>query len=83
MINKKGNLYMAATFAFLFFLVGMLMLPFIENSSTSLRTNLNCASNTISDGTKLVCLMGDTVVPYFIVGVLMLAGGFIGNNLGK
>lgn len=80
-MNKKGNLYMAVTFAFMFLLLGMMLIPFLQTSVTSLRTNANCTSPTISDGTKLVCLMGDTGVPYYIIGVLMLAGGFIGSRL--
>lgn len=72
---------MVVTFALMFFLLGMMIIPFIANSVTGLRTNANCTSNTISDGTKLVCLMGDTAVPYYIIGVLMLVGGFIGSRL--
>lgn len=81
-MNKKGSLYMGAVFAFFFFLIGMLMLPFIKDMVTDARTDISCSSSSISDGNKLTCLFSDILVPYFILAILTLAGGFIGNELG-
>ena len=40
--------------------------------------NLNCDSpGTISDGTKLTCLMFDLIIPYFFLLVLSVSGGAI------
>lgn len=81
MNNKKGDIMLAFSFAFFFFLIGMLMLPFIEDTITSARENLDCTNSSISDGNKISCLYTDVAVPYFIVGILVLVGGFIGNEL--
>ncbi len=80
-MNKKGSMYIAIIFALFFFMVGMLMLPFIKDGVTEARTNINCQSSSITDGAKLVCLGLDIGVPYFIIGILTLIGGFIGNEL--
>lgn len=80
-MNKKGTLYMGIVFAFFFFLFGMLMLSFIKDGVTSARIDADCTNSSISDGNKLVCLGLDSSVPYFIVGILTLVGGFIGREL--
>jgi len=80
-MNKKGNLYLGVVFALFFFMFGMLMLPILKDGVTSARTNVGCSTSTISDGSKLVCLGLDSGVPYFILGIITLAGGFIGNEI--
>ena len=79
-MNKKGSLYLGFVFAFFFFMFGMLMLPFIKGAVTDARVDLNC-SGSISSGNMLLCLGADALVPYFIIGILTLSGGFIGNEL--
>lgn len=79
--NKKGGLFMGFIFAFFFFLLGMWMLPFLEDSVTDARVNLQCANPLVSDGTKLTCLFVDAGVPYFIIVILIFIGGLIGNEL--
>lgn len=81
-MNKKGSLFLGLTFAFFFFMFGMLMVPLMEDAVTSARTNINCSnSSALTSGTKLVCLGLDTGVPYYIIAILTLIGGFIGNEL--
>ena len=81
-MNKRGGLFLGFTFAFFFFMFGMLMIPLIEDAITSARTSINCSnSTTITSGNKLVCLGLDAGVPYYIVAILSLIGGFIGNEL--
>ena len=80
-MNKKGTLYLGFVFAFFFFLFGMLMLPLIKDSVTAGRTDLDCTNPSISDGNKVMCLFTDIGVPYFIVAILTLVGGFIGDKL--
>ncbi len=80
-MNKKASIYTGMIFALFFFMFGILMLPLMKDVVTTARTNLNCSSSSISDGNKLICLGGDALVPYFIIGILTLAGGFIGNEL--
>lgn len=78
--GKKGSLYLGFLFAFFFFIFGMLMIPFMKDSATDARTNIQCTNSSISDGTKVTCLITDSSVPYFIIVILTLVGGFIGKE---
>ena len=80
-MNKKGGIYLSVVFAIFFFMAGVLMIPLIKDGVTDTRTSIQCTNSSISDGAKLTCLIIDTEVPYFIVIILALAGGFIGNEL--
>lgn len=79
--NKKGTLFIGFLFAFFFFMLGVWLIPSMQDSVTSTRTSIGCTNSSISDGAKLTCLMADSGVPYFIVIILTLVGGFIGNEL--
>jgi len=79
--GKKGSLFLGFLFAIMFFMIGIMMLPFIKDSVTDARTNLNCTNSSISDGNKFSCLIVDIGVPYFIIALLTFVGGFIGNEL--
>lgn len=79
-MNKKGqSMGIAIVVAIMFFMVGMMVLNFLMPEVTRARgiSNLNCSDNTISDGTKLTCLMVDVIVPYFILLVLSVSVGRI------
>jgi len=66
-MNKKGSIYLGISLGLFLFITGVLILPFIADDVTTFRTALNCSSSgTISDGTKITCLFGGGVVPYFI-----------------
>lgn len=80
-MNKKGNFFLAFVIAGMIFMTGMLCLPFIKDGVTDFRTNIQCSNASISDGTKLLCLGGDSVVPYFLITILSLAGGLVANEL--
>lgn len=55
-------------------IIGLVFINFIMPEVSTFRLNLNCASaDTISSGTKILCLFGDIVVPYVILSVLALA----------
>lgn len=84
-INKKaqstglpglGIAFMVAIFVFL---IGMTSINFIKDEVTRARgvDQLNCYSDTISDGTKVTCLLADIVVPYLIIIIFAAAGGLI------
>lgn len=81
MRNKKGGLYMGITTAIIVFMIGMLVIPFVKDSVTDFRTNIQCSNTSISDGAKMTCLFGDTVVPYFIILILSLVIGVIVGGL--
>lgn len=78
MRSKKAQfgLGFAIIAAIMIFIVGMITVNFIKDEVTRTRGEVVC-SNPSSDGTKLLCLTIDVVVPYFIVTVLSLAGGLI------
>lgn len=77
-MNKKGqNLMLAIGLAIMIFASGMLMANFLKDEVTTFRAAADCSNLSISDGVKISCLVGDLVIPYFIWGVLSLAGGVL------
>jgi len=81
-INKKGTgMFIAFIFAILFFMMGMWMLPFFQDSATEARNNLACTNSSISDGNKVTCLFVGAGVPYYIIAILTFVGGLIGRAL--
>ena len=80
--NKKGNIFFSLIIAVIIFMVGMIAVNFIKTEVTSTYSQLNCAdTNNITDGTKLLCLLTDSTVPYFIVLVFSIALGVITEKL--
>jgi len=80
-MNKKGaGLGIAIIVSIMFFIIGMTMINFVTPEVTRTRASdaLNCANATaISDGNKLTCLAVDLAVPYFILLVFSIAGGYV------
>lgn len=78
-MNKKGNLGIAIVSAIVIFIIGLAVINLIMPEVTIFRINMDCSNPTgITDGTKLTCLAGDLVVPYFILLVLSISlGGII------
>lgn len=74
--NKKANMYFAIMIALVVFMTGMIIVNFLKTEVTSTRTSINCTSPA-TDGTKVLCLITDSIVPYFIVLVLSIALGVI------
>ena len=73
---------MAAMIALILFMVGMLVTNFFMPEVTQTRLDLNCANaGSITDGTKLMCLMVDSTVIYWIILVCSIAGGAIFERL--
>lgn len=84
-MNKKGQLGwgFAIVMMISLFLIGMLNINFIKDEVTRARNsaNLDCSNSDISDGTKVLCLVVDIVVPYFIILVFSFAGGILAKKL--
>jgi len=78
-LENKGQTFGIAIITAIFvFIIGMICLNFLMPEITNARTNLNCSSaDTISDGTKLLCLTIDLGVPYWILIVLSITIGGI------
>ena len=78
-MNKKGaTLGLAIITALGVFIIGFMFLNFLTPEVSNFRIDLNCAdASSISDGTKLLCLVGDAGIPVFILAVLSLGIGAI------
>lgn len=78
MNNRGQSLGLAILSAIFVLIVGFTAVNFLMPEITDFRTNLNCSSaSTISDGAKVLCLIADATIPYFIVIVLSMAIGGI------
>jgi len=85
MRNKKSQtLGISIIIAITIFIIGAMMINFLKPEVTRARdaTNLDCSNTAnfptgISDGTKMVCLVVDLVIPYFIILIFSVAGGLI------
>jgi len=81
-MNKKGQVMMGILFAVMIFICGMLIFNLMTDVVTDARTDLDCANgSSISDGTKLVCLITNGVIPYWIIAIVSFAGGAIMSKL--
>lgn len=79
-MNKKGNILAGVMVAIILFMVGMIVVNFVKPEVTQARADATCTSPA-TDGTKLLCLGIDFIVPYFIVLVFSIAGGILTDKL--
>ena len=78
MINKKGSLGLAILSTIGIFIVGFTLLNFLMPEVTQFRADMNCASaDEIHDGVKILCLVSDLTVPYWILLILSIGLGAI------
>jgi len=83
-MNRRGSIFLSVIFAGALLIFAMLMLNFLITQITEVRDadHLNCSSSTISDGTKVLCLVTDTTIPaYFLTAVLLVGGLLIGKKV--
>jgi len=65
-------------FAIFIFLAGMVFINFLIPDVSNARVNMDCSNVAgISDGSKMVCLIVDVVVPYWILIVCSVVGGVV------
>jgi type II secretory pathway component PulF len=79
-MNKKGNIYMSIMVSLIIFVVGMIVVNFIAPEVTTTYSDLSCAAPP-TDGTKILCLVVDSVLPYFFILVLSIIGGILTEKL--
>lgn len=78
MRNKKGQtMGLAVISALAVLIVGLMFVNFLMPEVTQFRVDMDCTNSSISDGSKLTCLVGDVAVPYVIIVILSLATGAI------
>ena len=76
--DKRGSLFFAFISGFMLFMAGLVFMNFIMPEVDGARVSMNCSNSTnISDGNKLTCLGIDGTIPYFILVIFSVAGGFI------
>jgi small-conductance mechanosensitive channel len=81
-MNRKAGLFLGAIVAIMVFMAGTLFVEFIKDDVTQTRTDLSCATpSSITDGTKVLCLVIGGAVPYYIIAFLSIAAGFIADKL--
>ena len=78
-MNKRGaTLGLAILSALGVFIIGFMMINFLIPEVSTFRIDMNCAhTDDISDGTKLLCLIGDAGIPLFILAIISLGVGAI------
>ena len=78
-MNKKGqSLGLGIMGAILIILVGFMSVNFLMTEVSEARTNLDCTNTAnIEDGNKLLCLVHDLVIPYWIWIIMAVAIGAI------
>ena len=78
-MNKRGQtLGVSIMTAIFVIIVGLMFVNFLMPEISNFREDMNCASaDTISDGTKLLCLVTDATIPYWIMLVLSTTIGLI------
>jgi len=79
MVNKKAQSTGLAIMGLIFFaIIGLTAVNFFFNEVDTARSELNCANaDQISDGAKLLCLVTDLTIPYWIWIILSVAIGFV------
>lgn len=77
-MNKRGSLGIAIITAFFIFIIGFATINLLMPEVTTFRTDMNCAdAANISDATKMLCLVGDISIPYWILLILSITIGGI------
>lgn len=77
-MNKKGNIFLGVIIGMFIFISGVLIVPFLADDISTLRTNLNCANpSQITGGVMVTCLLNSALIPYFIWFFTSIALGFI------
>lgn len=82
-MNNKGQTLGIAILTSIFLIVaGFTLLNFLIPEIDTARINLGCEfPATISDGTKLLCLMTEATIPYYIIIIFSLVIGSIASRL--
>ena len=78
MNNSGQTLGLAILSSIFIFIIGMMTINFLLDELTNARVDLNCSDGaSISDASKLLCLLIDTSVPYWILLIFSISMGAI------
>jgi len=74
MLNKKSNWVLIGIMSFIVVLIAIVQfIPVVKDQIVTTRSDLDCANESITTGTKMTCIAVDTTLFYF-VGVAIVAG---------
>lgn len=78
-MNKNGqSLGLAILSSIVVLIIGLMFVNFITPEISTFRVDMNCTMpNAISDGSKLMCLVADITVIYWIILVFSVVIGGI------
>jgi len=77
-MNKRGNIGIGVITAIFIFLIGFATLNLLLPEVSTFRVDMHCDSpDDITDSTKLLCLVVDLAIPYWIVVIISVAIGGI------
>lgn len=83
MDNKRGGIGIVIIVAITIILIGMTVVNILTPEVTyakSAANGLDCTNSSITDGTKITCLVFDWVIPYWFILIFGAAGGIIIDN---
>jgi hypothetical protein len=81
-VNKKGTIFSFVLLTIMLFVTGLIITNFLKSPIDETRISLSCSTpDDISDGTKLMCLLIDSTIIYWIVLIFSLLGGIALNKL--
>ena len=79
-MNNRGQLALVGfAFGLFIFLLGLALINPIKDviQPTREADQLDCSNSSISDGQKVTCLAVDLLLPYFIITIFAIAGGYM------
>ena len=76
-MNKRGSMFFGVAIGIVIFIFGVLFLPFLMDDVTTFRDAMSCEDTTTTGGNMLSCLMGDILIPYWILFFVSLTLGFV------
>lgn len=80
-MNKKGSAFLGVALFLFLFVMGILFIPFFTDDITTTRILLDCANASgITNGTKLMCLNIDLLIPYFIWFIVSVSLGYLAGS---
>lgn len=82
MNNKAQTLGLIIISSIFFFIVGLMAINFLMPEVDRTRIDLNCAdASAITDGTKMLCLVLDTTIIYWIILIFSVILGAITSRM--
>ena len=72
-MNKKGVGYLGWGLALFIWIMGIMFIPYITDVIDASRVDLDCSNSSLGAGDRLLCLGIDTIVPYIIWTLMVIA----------